>query len=371
MFTMWWWMPGCNKKKNLWIWGANLLTAIVYSEDYRLHDTGNHVENEKRVQVIMETIQQNNLVDSEDIYKPGMATLEDLLRVHPANYVEYIQKFCEKGGGSLDFDTAASPRSYEIAKLSAGGAIKAAELVLNGYESAYSIGRPPGHHATRDRAMGFCIFNNLAITLEYLREINNIKKFLIFDFDVHYGNGTADIFYEDPDVLYISIHQDPRTIFPGKGFIEEIGNEKGEGTNINIPIPSRSNSHDYKYVLENILEPVVDKFSADFYLVDVGFDAHKDDPLSSINLDDDFYEWIAVKMMDLAPSLTLILEGGYDLNALSRSNTKLIHGLENYKVIKDQYERSDQNLQDRSKVHPETKKLYQDLREMFSPYFNI
>ncbi|HEY0196754.1 MAG TPA: histone deacetylase, partial [Methanobacterium sp.] len=222
------------------------MTAVVYSEDYRLHDTGNHVENERRVQVIMEAIKENCLLDLEDIHPPEMAGEEDLLRVHSTEHVEYIRKFCEKGGGNLDFDTAASPQSYDIAKLSAGGAIKAAELVLDGYDSAYSIGRPPGHHATRNRAMGFCIFNNLAITLEYLRKLKKIKRFLVFDFDVHYGNGTADIFYEDPDVFYISIHQEPRTLFPGKGYIEEIGNEEGEGTNLNIPLPSGSNAHDYR-----------------------------------------------------------------------------------------------------------------------------
>ena len=204
------------------------MTAVVYSDEYKLHETGNHVENEMRVQIIMQTIKERGLLDIKDIYKPNLASEEDLLRVHTMEHVEYIQKFCQKGGGYIDFDTAASPQSYEIAKLSAGGSIKAAQLVLDGYESAYSVGRPPGHHATRNKAMGFCIFNNLAITLEYLREIKNIKKFLVFDFDVHYGNGTADIFYEDPDVLYISIHQDPRTIFPGKGFIHEIGNDAGE-----------------------------------------------------------------------------------------------------------------------------------------------
>lgn len=350
--------------------GGFFLTAVVYSEDYRLHDTGTHVETERRVQVIIEAIKENDLLDFEDIYQPEVAGEEDLLRVHSSDYVEYIQKFCEKGGGYLDFDTAASPQSYEIAKLSAGGAIKAAELVLNGYDSAYSIGRPPGHHATRNRAMGFCIFNNLAITLEYLRKLKKIKSFLIFDFDVHYGNGTADIFYEDPDVFYISIHQDPRTLFPGRGNIEEIGNEEGEGTNLNIPLLPGSNAHDYRYILEKILEPVAQSFDPEFYLVDVGFDGHKDDPLSSINLDDEFFRWIAMEMMDLAGSLTLILEGGYDLNALSRSNVNLIHGLKNYKTIKEEYEKNDYGIEG-SKVHQETKEIYKSLREIFSPYFDI
>jgi acetoin utilization deacetylase AcuC-like enzyme len=348
------------------------LTALVYSEDYKNHDTGNHVENQNRVQVIMQTVEKMNLLDSKDIYKPNMVGEEDLLRVHYPEHVEKVRTFCENGGGYLDFDTAASPLTYNTAKLSAGGAIKAAELVLSGENNAYSIGRPPGHHATRNKAMGFCIFNNLAVTLEYLRQVKKIEKFLIFDFDVHYGNGTAEIFYEDPQVLYISIHQDPRTLFPGSGFKEEIGRGEGEGTNLNIPLPPGSNSDDYKYILQRILKSAAEEFSPDFYLVDVGFDGHRDDPLSSINLDDQFFEWIAVEMMDLAKSLTIILEGGYDLNALSRSNVKLINGLKNYEMLKDEENKKEKKeLPGSSKVHEETKKLFKDIKEIYSPYIEF
>ena len=199
---------------------------------------------------------------------------------------------------------------------------------------------------------------------------NKIAVCLIFDFDVHYGNGTAEIFYEDPDVLYISIHQEPRTLFPGKGFIEEIGNEEGEGTNLNIPLPPGSNTNDYQYILKKILRPVADKFAPDFYLVDVGFDGHKDDPLSSIDLDDEFYGWVAVKLMDLADSLTLILEGGYDLNALYRSNEKFINGLENYKIIKEEHQ-INSNAGNNSPVKNQTRSIYRDIKETFSPYFDL
>ena len=345
------------------------MTAVVYSDKYSLHDTGNHVENDMRVQVIMETLKKMKL-EVEGIYQPKMAIEEDLLRVHTREHLEHIQKFCQKGGGYIDFDTLASPQSYEIARLSAGGAIKAVELVLDGYSSAYSVGRPPGHHATQNKSMGFCIFNNMAITLEYLRENHNIKKFLVFDFDVHYGNGTAAIFYEDSDVLYISIHQDPRTIFPGKGFTHEIGNGEGKGTNLNIPMPPGSNNEDYMYILDKILRPAGEAFCADFYLVEVGFDGHKEDPLSRIDLDDQFYEWVAVEMMDMAGSLTLILEGGYDLNALSSSNKKLINGLQNYKIIKEENEKDDHDSYN-SQVKDQTKNIYQDIRETFSPYFDL
>lgn len=318
----------------------------------------------------MEALKEKGLME-KDIYQPVMATKEDILRVHSKDHAEHVKRFCEMGGGNLDFDTTVSPESYMVAKLSAGGVIKAAELILDGHDSAYSVGRPPGHHATRDRAMGFCIFNNLAITLEYLREIKKIKRFLIFDFDVHYGNGTAEIFYEDPDVMYISIHQEPQTLFPGIGNVNDIGNEEGKGMNLCIPMPRASNSHDYRYILEKILPPVALSFAPDFYLVDVGFDGHRDDPLSGILLDDEFFKWIGMEMMELAQSLTLILEGGYDLDVLARCNVELIHGLENYKTLKEEYEKSNKESINHTQVHQETREIYKCLREIFSPYIDI
>lgn len=352
------------------------MTAIVYCEDYQKHETGNHPENKERTQVIIKAIKDMN-TDQNGIFEPEMAGEDDLLRVHSPEHVAKIKAFCQQGGGYLDFDTMASPQTYQIAKLSAGGAIKAAKLALEGKKSTYSIGRPPGHHATRNRAMGFCFFNNLAVVLEYLREVYNIKKFFIFDFDVHYGNGTAEIFYEDPQVLYISIHQDPRTIFPGSGFIEEIGRGEGEGRNLNIPLPPGSNTSDYIYILEKILKPAAEKFGADFYLVDVGFDGHQDDPLSSINLNDDFYQWVAMELMEITPYMTLILEGGYDLPALYRCNQRLINGLNANINANINFE--DRNIRENKsnlkqmnqKVHRKTEVLFKEIKEAFSPFFEF
>lgn len=319
----------------------------------------------------MDAVRQSDLLDPRDIFEPEIADKEDIYRVHTPEYVESIKTFCKNGGGHLDFDTIASPQTYQIAKLSAGGAIKASKLVLDGYESAYSIGRPPGHHSTRNKAMGFCIFNNIAITLEYLREVKKIKKFLIFDFDIHYGNGTAEIFYEDPQVLYISIHQDPRTIFPGKGLINEIGNGEGTGYNLNMPMPPRSDSNDYMYLIDRILRPAAEQFAPDFYLVSVGFDGHEDDPLSSVNLDDQFYEWIAYEMMDIAGSLTLILEGGYNLPALYRCNLKLLNGLKEHKTLQDKFKQDTDKLDKSIKIHEQTTDIFNEIKESFSPYFEF
>jgi len=344
------------------------LISLVYSEDYKKHDDPHHPENKERLNVIMSALKNEGVLDEVDVISPELASREDILRVHPKAHVDYIESFSKKGGGYLDFDTYATPDTYQIARLSAGGAITASELVLNGYKSAYSLARPPGHHATSNRVMGFCIFNNMAIAIEYLKEVHKIKKFLIFDFDAHYGNGTADIFYQDHDVLYISIHQDPRTIFPGTGYIREIGSGSGEGYNLNIPMPPGSNTQDYVYILQKILPPVAQQFGADFYFVDVGFDGHMDDPLSSLSLKDDFFEWSATKMMEITESMVLILEGGYDLNALSRCNIRMIEALKDNKKGTDYYKNYYKND---LKVSDETKRRYKKIKDMFSPFFKL
>ena len=339
------------------------MTKIVYSNEYRKHETGNHPENQERLDGIMKSFKKEGILDKIDIITPCAATEEDLFRVHTKTHVEYIKKFCESGGGYIDHDTFAVPESYKIAKIAAGGAIKAAEIAFKADESAYSLARPPGHHATSNKSMGFCIFNNLAIALEHLRNENNVKKFLIFDFDVHFGNGTSQIFYNDPNVLYISIHQNPRTIFPGSGFVDEIGALDGEGCNLNIPMAVGSSTDDYIYMLDEILEPVASKFNADFYFLDVGFDGHIDDPLSSLSLTDDFYEYIIYKMKNIAESMALILEGGYNLNVLTRCNSKMINALDNINN-KDYYKHE-------LKVKDNNQNTLNIIKDVFSPFYEF
>ena len=361
------------------------MMALVTSKDYEKHETGIHPENNERIRVIMNSFEKEGILNQKvfkdcyendhkfmgkiDVFKPKMASCEDILRVHSKSYLEYLKSFCNSGGGYLDFDTVVSKESYNIAKLAVGGAITASKLVLNGYKTAYSLSRPPGHHASRDKAGGFCLFNNLAIAIEYLKEFHGIKKFMILDFDAHYGNGTAEIYKKDPNVLYISIHQDPRTIFPGSGFTEEIGEDDGKGSNINIPMPPGSSTEDYVYILERLLKPISQKFGADFYFLEVGFDAHKDDPLSRMNLDDQFYPWIASKMMEIAFKMVLIFEGGYNLPALSRCNMKMINVLMNEITygLDENYKNKFKDLN----VSDETKRIYTNIQDIFSSFYEF
>lgn len=211
--------------------------------------------------------------------------------------------------------------------------------------------------------MGFCIFNNLAIALEYLRYKHNVKKFLIFDFDVHFGNGTSNIFYDDPNVLYISIHQNPKTLFPGSGFVDEIGLDDGEGYNLNIPMAVGSTTDDYIYMIDEILEPVSSKFNADFYFLDVGFDGHVDDPLSSLSLTDNFYEYTINKMKNITNSMALILEGGYNLNVLSRCNVRMINALNN--ISNGDYYKHKLNVKDSNQT------TLNQIKDTFSPFYEF
>jgi len=340
--------------------------SLVHSSEYAKHQDETHPENQKRLEVLMNSLQEEGLLEKLDVHEPDPANEEDILRVHTSKYLKNLKIFTEQGGGYLDFDTYASPQSYEIAKLAAGGAIKASKLVLEEYDFAYSLARPPGHHATPNSAMGFCLINNLAVAIKYMMKKYAIKKFFILDIDAHYGNGTAEIFYQDPNVLYISIHQDPRTIFPGNGFVEETGNGEGEGFNINIPMPPGSKTSDYIYVLEKILEPVCNEFKADFYYLDVGFDGHHEDPLSSLLLDDNFYPWIAGHMRKITPKMTLILEGGYTNDPMAHSNLKMIKVLMDNSISEREWQSpGDQQVKD------ETKNILKQIKDTFSPFFTF
>jgi len=262
-----------------------------------------------------------------------------------------------------------------VALLAAGGAISAVKTVLDTKNTwAYSIARPPGHHATSQQAMGFCLFNNIAVAAAYLLEVRGLERILIFDFDVHFGNGTSQIFYPDPRVLYISIHQDPHTIFPGTGFIDELGQGPGKGYNINIPMAPGSGNRDYIWILKDILGKIVSEFQPQILLADVGFDAHAQDPLSRCQVDEDFYSWIGEYLMDLQGSLALFLEGGYHLNALAQSNLCLINAMEKGLFSPSEYKSRaeiEKKYMESGGVSQATKNTREMLENKLSAYFKI
>lgn len=259
----------------------------------RLHPTAHHPESPRRVEVLLEAV--GSYTES------GPATVEQVERCHAAEHVARVRGI--EGDTWLDGDTPASATSFEAAVLAAGAAIEAART------GAFAIVRPPGHHATPDRAMGFCLFNNAAIAARAVQAEEGLARIAIVDWDVHHGNGTQDIFWDDPSVLYISLHQWP--FYPGTGRPGE-----GNDTTVNVPLPAGSGNEEYIRAFEEIVEPAVRGFEPDLLIVSAGFDAHADDPLASMRLTGLGFRELARRCRGLAPRLAGVLEGGYNLQTL-------------------------------------------------------
>jgi acetoin utilization deacetylase AcuC-like enzyme len=248
-----------------------------------------------------------------------------ILEVHSREYVRRLQAACRVGLPYLDTpDCAVCRDSYGIALLAAGAARAAIDAVMaRQVHRAFCAVRPPGHHAEHDAAMGFCLLNNIAIAANYARRHYGLRRLLIFDWDVHHGNGTQHAFEADADVFFCSIHQDPRTLYPGTGYTTETGVGPGEGTTLNLPMPAGSSDDDYRQALQAHFLPAAEAFEPQLVLLSAGFDGHVDDPLASIRLTDEGLAWMGRMICELADRfasgrLVSILEGGYNLHVLRR-----------------------------------------------------
>jgi acetoin utilization deacetylase AcuC-like enzyme len=297
--------------------------GIIYDPVYLEHDTGTHVENAQRLIAIMSHLEENNLKDKLVLLSPRAATIDELAAVHAPEYISEIKNQAERGGGWLDPDTVMSPGSYNAAIYAAGGALTAVDAVMSRQvNSAFALVRPPGHHATCWQAMGFCLFNNIAIAAKYAMANFDIQKILIVDFDVHHGNGTQDTFYADPHVLYFSTHEYP--FYPGTGSIDETGARDGEGFTVNVPLLAGWGDDEYQAVFEDILAPVAKRFEPQLILVSAGYDAHWADSLAQMQVSVSGFARLVEITKTLADMLcqgrmVFTLEGGYHLEALALS----------------------------------------------------
>jgi acetoin utilization deacetylase AcuC-like enzyme len=319
------------------------------------HLTGpQHPERPDRIRAIALAVRQAGLIDSPNPFpdfqldlqlspiggeklvelEPRPATPDQLALVHTRHEIEMIRHACESGGGVLDLgDTPVCDKSYEIALLSCGAALSCCGAVMSGrVQRAFSAGRPPGHHAEPDRPMGFCLFNNVAIAARYLQKSHGVQTAAIVDFDVHHGNGTQAAFEEDPSVLFISLHQDPRTCYPGSGNDWEVGEGPGRGTTMNIPMMPGSGDEDYLRAFDSRVLPALDRFKPQMLLISAGFDAHRDDPLAHVELSEDCYYQMTRLLAQSAEihcngRLVSVLEGGYNLRALGRSVVRHLEAL--------------------------------------------
>jgi acetoin utilization deacetylase AcuC-like enzyme len=289
------------------------------------HDTGlYHPERPARLKAAAEGLRQSGVAVEEVTAIPLEPA--DLAIVHDPVYIEAVRRFCEAGGGDLDPDTHASPGSWAAAVAAAGAGPTAVERLTAGFGGpAIVTVRPPGHHALRNRAMGFCLFNNVAITAARLRDAG--QRVAIVDWDVHHGNGTQEAFYRDPDVLYVSVHQSP--FYPFEGMASEVGEGDGAGTVLNVPLPAFTAGDVYRRAYEELVIPALTAFRPDWILVSCGFDAHAQDPLAELRLVEADYAFLAAALPKIVPAdrIVVFLEGGYHLPAIRDSMAAVARAL--------------------------------------------
>jgi acetoin utilization deacetylase AcuC-like enzyme len=297
-------------------------TALLRSPRFLDHDTGDHVENVVRLPAIDAELDRQDLIEGRPDIPFGPADLVDVERVHNPWYVQTIDRAADNGGGWLDHDTYLSPASFDVALLAAGAAVAAVDASLDGkVNRSFAIVRPPGHHATPERGMGFCLLNNVAIAAAHALS-RGLARVLIVDWDVHHGNGTQDAFYATDQVLFFSTHQYP--FYPGTGAANETGIGKGEGHTINIPLSAGQRDETYLRLFDERLLPAVQRYRPELILISAGYDAHAHDPLGGMRLTESGFAAFTERLSDLAAAhcdnrLVAILEGGYDPPALARS----------------------------------------------------
>jgi acetoin utilization deacetylase AcuC-like enzyme len=313
-----------------------------------LHDTGpHHPERPDRLRAIHRAVRQSGLIASADPFpnftsdlgtlpqapapaveltSAAPATRDHLLLVHPPEHIDRIARVCAAGGGVLDQgDTPVSAESFDAALEAAGAVIRCCDAVMSGeVRRAFAAVRPPGHHAEPNRPMGFCLFANVAIAARYLQRHHGVGRMAIVDFDVHHGNGTQACFDDDPSVYFVSLHQHPRTCYPGSGYDWEIGVGAGSGLTLNLPFRPGCDDDDYLAAIEQRVVPELDQFRPEILLISAGFDAHEDDPLAQMRLSESGFARITATLVDVAERhcggrVVSVLEGGYNLRALARS----------------------------------------------------
>ncbi len=301
--------------------------GLMYDPLFLKHKNGpNHPESPERLKSILKMLKETGFEKRLIKIDAPSTTKEQIISAHSEQLYEQIKKTKERSFTKIDEDTSANRYSFDAAVKGAGGFIESLSLIDEGaLDIAFALPRPPGHHAERDRAMGFCLFNHIAIGAAHLLS-KGYKRIFILDWDVHHGNGTQNIFYERNEVLYLSIHQFP--FYPGTGSLNEVGKRKGEGFTVNIPLPAMMNDHDYLYVFEQVITPVITQYDPELILISAGFDPYIADPLGGMEVTETGFAAMTRFVMDYANKhcggkLAFLLEGGYNVSGLY-SITKLV-----------------------------------------------
>jgi acetoin utilization deacetylase AcuC-like enzyme len=308
-----------------------LRTTVVTDRRYARHFAGRaHPERPQRIETVIQ-MAEGLRRDQLRFEVPRPALRDQVELCHGADYVSFVQRTAEFERYDFDLDTHTCKDSFDTAMLAAGGVLTAVDCVLEGQaDNSFALVRPPGHHALPERAMGFCFFNNVAIAARYLTQVRGLKRVLIFDWDLHHGNGTQEIFYETPEVLYVSMHQFPH--YPGTGSLDEIGAGAGSGFTINAPLPATFGDAEYVEVMDRLLLPVAREFNPEFVLISAGFDCHVRDPLGAMRVTEAGFAAMTRRIKRLAAEtcdgkIAAALEGGYDLQALAGSAKAVLEEL--------------------------------------------
>lgn len=307
-------------------------TKVVYHPDYLIHSHNQHPERKERLEQILLALRDNNLVAKIELVEPQPVDIEDLALIHDRSYIESVEQACLSGRNFLDMDTYIVPESYRVALLSAGGAVTGLSLAMS-HESpskVFVINRPPGHHAEYNKAMGFCLFNNIAVAAAKAIKDYGVKRVAIVDWDVHHGNGTQHSFEADPQVLFISTHQSPA--YPGSGALNETGVGKGKGFTVNIPLPAGCGDREYEICFDEVVVPILNQFKPELLLVSAGQDAYHLDPLAGMALTNAGYYMMAEKLSAVADSwsggrMLFCLEGGYHLQGQAGAVIQVLNAI--------------------------------------------
>ncbi|MFH0917357.1 MAG: histone deacetylase [bacterium] len=302
--------------------------AVYYHPLFLKHETGEHPENKERLVVARRTLLDSDL--ELEWVTPDPAPTEAIARVHDPAYIETVRETAESGGGWLDWDTAVSPHSYEAARLAAGSGLAAVDRCLSTGQLAFMLVRPPGHHACHSRGMGFCLFNNIAVAAAHALDGLGLERVLIVDWDVHHGNGTQAAFYDDPRVLFFSMHEGGH--FPGTGLAKEVGSGDAAGYTVNVPLRAGQSDGAVLLAFESLLAPVARAFKPQLVLVSAGYDPQEGDPLGDLRFSEASFQWMAARLLALTQEVgaagpLCFLEGGYVPDMLAASIVATLKGL--------------------------------------------
>lgn len=335
-----------------------MTTQIVYSDEFHKHDNKNHPENAERLNVMMAELKKSHLFNKVEIIAPKILPEEILYDVHSEEMIEQIKEISNHGDFWIDPDTYICKFDYGTARLAAGGIVQLCRNVLNGKaDNGYGLVRPPGHHATKNRSMGFCLFNNAAIAANEIAKKE--KKVLVFDPDVHHGNGTQDIFYDRKDVLYQSIHLSPH--YPGTGSVNEIGIGEGEGYTVNAPLKYGNGDKAATKILNEIFLPIARQFGPDIIIMSIGYDSHHLDSLGGLKFTANFYGEMIAKYQEIQPKIVCTLEGGYNLNWIGKCLLSQLGQMTGEKV----------EFNDSTEENPDVSKIIENLKNEFKNFWEL